>query len=233
MKLIDGRWNDVSNTITQSYAIEWDASEVLANYTFAMTDTAGGRFSIDENTGKILVADGHLIDYESATTYNVTVEVTDSAGNTYSEMLPINIDDALELSTAPTDLSSGIELNTDGGNNAYLVASDGGAVLGGAAELTVEVLFSSVGTDETTLISYLGANARNDLTITLMPDGSAFFILNNVAVTGLNGIDYSTLQDGNVHAVALTWDNTNGDWTLHVDGVQTCLLYTSPSPRDS
>ena len=49
---------------------------------------------------------------------------------------------------APSDLqitatdSGGLSLNEDGGNDAYLIADDGGAILGGLTALTAEVRFS-------------------------------------------------------------------------------------------
>ena len=83
--------------------IEWDASEVLSSFTFSLTDDAGGRFAIDSNTGEITVADGILIDYETATSHNVTVEVTDAAGNTYSEVMAITVDNIGPTQTIPID----------------------------------------------------------------------------------------------------------------------------------
>ncbi|MEZ6087257.1 MAG: LamG-like jellyroll fold domain-containing protein [Pirellulaceae bacterium] len=91
-----GQWADREASDTQSYVIEWDASEVLSSFTFSLTDDAGGRFAIDSNTGEITVADGSLLDYESATSLNVTVQVTDAAGNSYSEVMAIAVDNGVE-----------------------------------------------------------------------------------------------------------------------------------------
>ena len=57
--------------------------------------------------------------------------------------MSIAVDDATELDTAPTDLSSGIELNTDGGNDAYLYNTDAGTLLSGLSQFTFESTFSS------------------------------------------------------------------------------------------
>ena len=69
-------------------------------FTYTLTDTAGGRFTIDSNTGQITVADGSLLDFETTTNHNVTVQVTDSGGNTYSEVFTINVNDVNEAPTA-------------------------------------------------------------------------------------------------------------------------------------
>jgi len=34
----------------------------------------------------------------------------------------------------------------------------------------------------------------------------------------LTYFDFNSLRDGSVHSVALSWDNTNGDWSVYVDG---------------
>nr|MDJ0928761.1 DUF4347 domain-containing protein [Gammaproteobacteria bacterium] len=53
-----------------------------------------------------------------------------------------------DANTAPTDLQvstttdGGLSLNEDGGNDAYLIADNGGAILGGLTELTAEVRFA-------------------------------------------------------------------------------------------
>ena len=99
LKPDSGEWVDISASgPSYGYVIEWDASEVLSNFTFSLTDDAGGRFAIDSSTGELTVADGSLLDYETATSHNVTVEVTDAGGNTYSEAMSIAIDDGFEIS---------------------------------------------------------------------------------------------------------------------------------------
>lgn len=45
--------------------------------TFRLTDTAGGRFSIDSDTGIVRVANASLLDFESATSHLITIEASD------------------------------------------------------------------------------------------------------------------------------------------------------------
>ena len=56
--------------------------------TYSLTDDAGGRFTIDANTGVVTVADGSLLDYETA--HNVTVH---TSSVTSSETFAINLSD--------------------------------------------------------------------------------------------------------------------------------------------
>ncbi len=43
------------------------------NVTFSLSDDAGGRFAIDANTGIVTVADASLLNYEDASSHNITV----------------------------------------------------------------------------------------------------------------------------------------------------------------
>ena len=58
-------------------ATDPDAGDKLS---YALLDDAGGRFSIDPTTGAIAVANGGLLDYESADQHSVVVQVTDVGG---------------------------------------------------------------------------------------------------------------------------------------------------------
>ncbi len=78
--------------------------------TYSLTDSAGGRFAIDGSTGQITVADGSLLDYESATSHNVTVRVTDSGGLTYDETFTITVTNVNE---APTGADATITISED------------------------------------------------------------------------------------------------------------------------
>lgn len=68
-------------------------------HTFDLTDNAGGRFIIDTNTGVVTVNNGSLLNFETDPTHVITVEATDSAGNTYTEDLTINVNDINESPT--------------------------------------------------------------------------------------------------------------------------------------
>ncbi len=78
--------------------------------TYALTDTAGGRFAINSSTGQITVANGGLLNYENATSHNVTVRVTDSGGLTYDETFTINLTNVNE---APAGADTTVTINED------------------------------------------------------------------------------------------------------------------------
>ena len=48
--------------------------------TYALTNNAGGRFSIDAATGELTVANGAVLDFESQSSFTITARATDAAG---------------------------------------------------------------------------------------------------------------------------------------------------------
>ena len=77
--------NSANGTIVgQLSAVDPDASDTA---TYTLVDDAGGRFAID---GSNIVVAGSL-DYETATSHQVTVRVTDGGGNTYDEIFTVNV----------------------------------------------------------------------------------------------------------------------------------------------
>ena len=194
-------------------------------HTFALTDDAGGRFTIDANTGEITVADGSLLDYETASSHDVTIEVTDSGGNTYTEVFTIDLNDLNEF--APTDLDftgNGISVNEGGGNAHYLQADDGGAVFGGLTSFTIETEFtvSAEGTTFTPLFSYAVPGNTTTANEIVFGGGSGFLggdlgiWIKGTAVD--TGIPRSTVFDGQPHQVSVTWDSATGTVEVYIDG---------------
>ena len=101
-------------------ATDPDAGET---FSYQLSDDADGRFTVDPNTGEITVADGSKLDFEAATSHDITVEVTDSGGNTYDETFTVNLTNANE---GPSDLTwSGSNSVTENAANGTTVGSVG------------------------------------------------------------------------------------------------------------
>ena len=221
-----GLWNDNNSTNTNEFVIEWDVDDVLdatqaLTYTITTQDVAGA-FVIDSDTGEITVADGSLLDFEGDASHEITVQVQDVNSNTFDQVFTVNLNDLAEANNAPTDLSSGIELNLDGGNDAYLVANDGGAIAGGLTNLTLEArLQPNDNGNLAPILSYTNGSA-NDLALLITQSGNLRLDVDGANVTTTDSFA-STLYDGNPHSVAVTWDNTQGDVRFFVDGE---LVYT-------
>ncbi|MDP6542587.1 MAG: SdrD B-like domain-containing protein [Phycisphaerae bacterium] len=92
--------------------------------TFTLTDNAGGRFGL---VGSVLVvADGSMLDYESATSHDVTVEASDGEF-TRSEVFTINILNVNEF--PPTDISLSSTVVSEHSPNGTLVGTLSGSDL--------------------------------------------------------------------------------------------------------
>lgn len=61
--------------------------------TYTLTDDAGGRFAIDLNSGLISVVNSALLDYESNSSHNITVRVTDTTATFYDKVFSIQVID--------------------------------------------------------------------------------------------------------------------------------------------
>jgi len=107
----DGTWNDSIATALRSSIVEWDASDVLASATYNLNDSAGGRFDIDPNTGEIMVADGTRLNYEANPTHDITVAVTNAAGESHDEVLTIAINNLNESPTFETGGTNTLDAN--------------------------------------------------------------------------------------------------------------------------
>ncbi|MCA9107765.1 MAG: DUF642 domain-containing protein, partial [Planctomycetales bacterium] len=217
-----GGWADAGDSMTASYVVEWNADTVLDvtdAITYSITSqTVAGAFAVDADSGKISVADGSLLDFETNATHTLTIRTTDVDGNTYDRAVSISLADLAESNLAPTNLSSGIELNTDGGNDAYLVTTDAQSILGGLTQFTLETTFSLADADFQVLFSYNTATTDNVLLATVESNGSLKLSVNNSAVY-FSAIDYTQLlADGEVHHLAFTWENSAGSIAVYLDG---------------
>ena len=72
-------------------------------FTYTLLDNAGGRFALSGSN--IVVANGSLLDFETATSHNVQVRVTDAAGNTFTKTIAVGVTDVNEGQTSETMLA--------------------------------------------------------------------------------------------------------------------------------
>ncbi|MCP4336027.1 MAG: cadherin repeat domain-containing protein, partial [Gammaproteobacteria bacterium] len=87
--------------------------DVGDTHTYTLTDDAGGRFAINA-AGVITVADGSLLDYESANIHTITVRSTDAGALFYDEVVTIEVTNVNEAPTlAATAANDTLTENTD------------------------------------------------------------------------------------------------------------------------
>jgi hypothetical protein len=223
-----------STTIDRMFVIIENAGDATAESLSVDTSAFPGIDAVyDPSTSVLRIAGtGSLADYQAiirAVQYNhssptasdvdrsIVVLAYDSLGNGLTPVSRATIN--FDLPNPPTVISSGIELNTDGGNDAYL-SSDSGISQDLSAS-TIEVRFAAEDADNGNAPAFFSYNTGQDL-LTLSIDA---------ATNGLE-IDFGTsdpviaterdyrveLLDGDVHTLSVTWDNQNGDWSVYIDG---------------
>ncbi len=192
------------------YGCDLASSEAGRLFVDTIADTTGADVAASTDaTGHVLLGADWQLEYSKGD-INTDIAISAEIQNDWISALP--------LLNSPTDISSGIELNVDTGNDAYLLAADGGAILGGLTSVTIEVSFSAQHSNDSPLFSYAAGTAGgHDLTIIFTEMGSAQLYINGDVTPVLNGIDYNDLLDGNLHHLAATWDATNGDWAIYAD----------------
>lgn len=122
--------NAVNGTIVGTVAgVDPDEDAVL---TYALTDNAGGWFAIDATTGQITVANGALLDYETATSHSVVVRVTDQAGLTLDKSFTLSVTNINEAPAGATLTGGSVAENATNGTVVGTVAGsdpDAGSTL--------------------------------------------------------------------------------------------------------
>jgi Ca2+-binding RTX toxin-like protein len=190
-----------------------DSGNTLA---YTLANSAGGRFTIDATTGVLTVANGLLIDYELATSYNVTVRITDQTGLKFDKSFSIDVTDVYEdiavvlvNGTSGNDQIYGDQVaeTIDGkGGNDYLHGGNGGDtyIFGvGSGNDTVAESNADVGTD---IVKLVGLNSSDvvfsrsnyDLFIQIVSTGETLKVENQFNST--NGIEQVKFADDS------TWD---------------------------
>ncbi len=189
--------NAVTDTAVGLVAMATDA-DPDASIAYTLADSAGGRFAIDAATGVVTVADGTLLDRESAASHTITVRATSSDGSTATQAFTIEVDDADEFDvTVPVD----VDPTRD-------------AVLEGAANGTsVGIVASAVDADATT----------NAITWSLDDDAGGRFAIH--ATTGVVTVADGVLLDHDVavsHVITVRATSADGStstraFTIAVD----------------
>ena len=144
---------------------------------FSLLDDAGGRFAIAGN--QLVVANGSLLDFETATSHTVTVQATDTAGATYSEVMTISLQNVPGATLAGTNAANTLTgtgeedtLSGLGGNDLLQGVGGNDRLDGGAGADTLDggsgndTLIGGAGNDS------LNGGAGNDVFNYIMGDGA-------------------------------------------------------------
>jgi hypothetical protein len=184
---------------------------LVKNITYENTDTAAP--TMGARTVRFVLTDG---DGGTSASYDTTVTVS-------------------SLNDAPTDLSSGIELNTDGGNDAYLISDTG--LSQSLTATTVEIRFAATDLPLETVLLSFNNPAGDELSIQLDDPSNNLEIDFGVGtVAYASALNYrAALVDGTVHTLSVTWDSTAGNWSVYIDGgfIESGTGLSAGSPLDT
>lgn len=155
----------------------------------------------------------------------ITALATDATGNTseFSQYAVATDSDA--GGPAPTGISiaetvdGGLSLNQGGGDDTYLIADDGNAILGGRDRLTFEIQFAT--TDTTNLlplVSYATSSNSDEFALSITSTGHANIEIAGSRLEVLN-FNYDSFADGTLQTLAFTWKSSTGDWQILHEGV--------------
>ena len=161
-------------------------------FTYQLTDSAGGRFAID-NSGNVTVNDPSGLDFEDASSHSIQVQVTDIAGGTYVETFTVTLNDLDEF-----DVSTPIDV--DGNAN---------AVNEGVVGATVGVTVSAIDADGT----------NNTVTYFLTDDSGGSFTIDQATgvVTTATALDFETQTIHTIEVEARSSDGSTSTETFTIN----------------
>ena len=186
---------------------------------YSLTDTAGGRFAINSSTGVLTVANGALLNYESATSHNVTARVTDSGGLTYDEIFTINLTNVNE---APTGTDATITVTEDTART--LTTADFGFSDVDAGESLSAVRIDTVPGAGTLTLSGVSVTAGQVVTAADISAGNLLF----TPAANATGAGYATVTFS-VRDSANAYDSAPNTLTINVTAVNDAPISTGGS----
>ena len=171
-----------------------DADATTNGITYTLLNDAGGRFAIDAVSGVVTVADGSLLDHETAVSHTITVLATGDDDSTSQTDYTIAVNDVDEFDATPI-------VDTDPSNNT--IAEN--AVVGTSVDLTA----SSVDADAT----------NSDITYTLDDSAGGRFAIDAATgiVTVADTLDFETDTFHDITVRATSDDSSSVTRTFRID----------------
>ena len=149
--------------------------------TYSLTDTAGGRFAIDSVTGVVSVADGQLLDHESAIEYHITARAVSEDGSMATQNFTVIQTVLNDNSPAPGDMQPQEMLeDTEGGGSTETTTSN-------------PLIADSTGLD-------FESGASDTLTLTV-DDGTASSVTEAVSITAVNAAEASAISGSTIQSI--------------------------------
>jgi Ca2+-binding RTX toxin-like protein len=190
--------NGSANSVAEDAAIDIDvgitASAIDADFgtsiTYSLSDSAGGKFAINHTSGVVTV--NGVLDFETATSHNITVVATSSDTSTNSQTFTIAVTNVND-----NDVIGPVDSN--GAVNTVAEDASFGAPVGITAFAT--------DADSGTMISY-----------SLSDDAGGKFAIDEATgvVTVNNALDFETASSHNITVLATSTDGATGSETFTI-----------------
>jgi hypothetical protein len=122
--------NAANGTVVGIVADAFDSDATTNTITYTLDDNASGRFAINSVTGIVTVADGSLLDYETAASHSIIVRASSADSSTITRTFTINLIDQNDVAPviAPNQQFSVSELATIGTVVGDVAATDADGV---------------------------------------------------------------------------------------------------------
>ena len=200
------------NSLPLNGVLQLDGIDVALNEEILANDVSAGKLVYIPAPVLVPVPAGAAYD-----NFSFTVKDSGTPGlnlDATSNIVTINVRDGI------VSVSSGVEMNANGGNDVYLVSSSPLGVL--ADELTFETQFAanSMAGDLVFLSYAQSATEIDELVLYLPKNETSLGVWLDGNLIKSTAIDYrAALLDGKLHALAFTWDADSGSWASYIDGV--------------
>jgi len=203
-------------------------------HTYTLLDSAGGRFKIVGS--QVQVDNGSLLDYEAATSYNITIRTTDLGGLSYDKTLTINVTNVPEVQSRLVFYNNSAFDGNDAAANAAddtAIAIDKTPLLPGGTATTANYTSYVRGINGVMVdIDHLPAQlAAADFEFRVGNDNSpGAWSLAPTPTVSIRWGAGALLPDGVTHAdrVTLTWEDYSvlqaGVWVRNSSGIGQCWL---------
>ena len=197
--------NSATNTVVGITALASDADQSTNSITYSLIDNAGGRFQIDNNTGVVSVADGSLLNAETTSSHEITIQATSTDGSVATELFSITVADVNEFRVGSI---------TD-------------------SDRTLNTLVESASIGETVGITASARDAdlsTNTITYSLTDSAGGLFTIdaNTGIVTVASALDYEISQSHNITVFATSNDGSTSSqvFTITVSDINETAIGT-------
>ena len=138
--------NASNGTVVGITGLASDADATTNTITHSLDSDAGGRFTINSSTGIVTVADGTLLNYEAATSHNITVRATSADTSFSTQTFTINLTDVNEAAVGSvSDSNAAINSVLENSSNGTSVAITGLATDPDGTDIVTYSLDSNAG----------------------------------------------------------------------------------------